>query len=351
MFNLEHLLKVIDPEPVLIDQQACLAARHRRSACRACIEACPDQALKLEEGKVVVDSARCSRCSLCAGACPTAAVTVRGVDDAAVAGAAQIHCSKAQGLGVRVPCLGYLSADHLLAMGLRHEAVELTRGDCTACRWQSGGVMAEQAVGTARQALVAIGSDHTLRYVAQVADQTSSDRPISRRGLFSLWRAESVQVARQFVPDQEVNHARLPAKLPARRRRWLRQASPDRTQPDSMMPAGPWKARVVSEACNGCSICVSFCPTGAFAKREAEGDWILTHQPAACVGCNTCVSLCPTRAVSEEPLPAVLMVAGEVRELARLSTLRCRSCRKEFKGRRDETQCPQCRSVFGMLKI
>ncbi|MFZ5823634.1 MAG: 4Fe-4S binding protein [Bacillota bacterium] len=350
MFNLEHLLKVLDPEPVLIDHQVCLAARHRRATCRACIEVCPEGALRLEEGKVVVDSAKCSRCGLCAGACPTASITIRGIDDAAVAGAAQLHCSRAQGLGVQVPCLGYLTVDHLLAIGLRHDLVELTRGDCASCQWQSGGAMTERTVETARQTLGAIGSEHTLRLVGRVAGE-AGDRAISRRDLFNLWRVESVQVARQFAPEKEVNHAKLPAKLPARRRRWLRQANPDRAQPGATMPTGPWKGRVVSEACNGCSICVSFCPTGAFAQRETEGDWLLTHQPAACVACNTCVALCPTRAVSEEPLPAVRMLQGEVRTVVRLSTLRCRTCRKEFKGRPDESQCPQCRSVLGMLKI
>lgn len=350
MFNLEHLLKVIDPEPVLIDHQACLAARHRRAACRACIDHCPDQALKLADGKVTVDSAKCSRCSLCAAHCPTAAVTVRGVNDETAAESDNVHCSKADGLGVQLPCLGYLTADHLLAMALRHEAVELTRGECATCQWSSGGAMTEQAVETVQQALTAIRSDHTIRLATRQAGQAGG-RTISRRDLFSLWQVESVQVAQQFAPVREINHAKLPAKLPARRRRWMRQANPERVPPEATMPPGPWKARIVSEACNGCSICVSFCPTGAFARREEESDWVLTHQPAACVGCNTCVTLCPTRAVSEEPLPAAQMVAGTVREAARLKTLRCRACRKEFKGRPDDTQCPQCRSVYSMLQL
>lgn len=350
MFNLERLLKVIDPAPLMIDHQACLAARHRRSSCRACIETCPDQALTLENGKVAVDIGKCSRCGLCAAPCPTAAVTLRGVDEESVVSAAYVHCSKAEGIGTQLPCLGYLTADHLLAMGLRHERVELTRGDCDGCRWSQGGAMAEKAVQTARETLTAVGSSHTIHVGTHGAEGAQS-QAISRRELFKRLRVESVQVARQLGPESEVNHAKLPARLPAKRSRWLRRISPDGVVPETVMPAGAWKARTVTERCNGCGICVSFCPTGALAQQGQEGDWILTHQPAACVGCDTCEALCPTRAVGEEPTLAAQMVEGVVREVARLTSLECRTCHREFRGHAGESQCTQCRSVFGMLKL
>ncbi len=353
LFNLESLLKLIDPEPVLIDHQACLAARHKRAACRACVDLCPVGALTVSEGKVQVDSGTCTRCGLCVGVCPTSAVSIRGVDEAAILNAATVSCSKVAGSGAQVPCLGYLSTDHLIGMGLQRESFELVSGDCEACPWREGGALAGRAVDAAQEALTAMGSSHTLRLVRQSdleTDQTASGRSLSRRDLFSLWRAESIQVAKQFVPERTINFAKLPSKVPARRVRWLRQVSPEGVATDAVMPAGPWKGRVVSDACTGCPICVSFCPTGALTKVEENGEWVLSHQPAACVGCNTCVQLCPTRAIGEEPIPVEAMVAGEVRELARRAEKRCATCRREFRGRPTDTHCPQCRSVLKMLK-
>ncbi|MFZ5815638.1 MAG: 4Fe-4S binding protein [Bacillota bacterium] len=347
---MEHLLKVIDPEPVLLDHQACLVARHKRSPCRACLEACPDQALRIEEVKVALESGKCSRCGVCAGACPTAAIALRGIDEAAVTGASHLHCSRTTGPGLQVPCLGYLTVDHLIGMALRTERVELTRGACATCPWSGGGAMAERAVATARQALAALGSSHQIDLAGRAAPGEGPERGFSRRELLNLWRVESVQVARQLMPEKEINHARLPARLPTRRTRWLRQTDPAAVQPEAIMPEGPWKARTVSEACNGCSICAAFCPTGAFAKVQEGERWALTHQPAACIACNTCVSLCPVRAIGEEPLPVSEMAGGAVREVARLTSLRCHSCRKEFKGRSGESRCPQCRSIYGMLR-
>ena len=45
----------------------------RCNGCGACVEACPFQALRLEEGKVVRDEARCLHCNTCLFACPNQA--------------------------------------------------------------------------------------------------------------------------------------------------------------------------------------------------------------------------------------------------------------------------------------
>jgi len=347
-FDLDNLLKLVDPEPVRIDPQACLVARHRRSHCRRCTSACPHAALRVDDGKVVVDTASCHKCGLCAGACPTAAMTVHGIDDGAVLAAAAVHCSRAKGGGIQVPCLGYLSVDHLLTMGLRHPSVALTCGQCDTCPWQAGGERAREAVRTASALLAALGSSHTVQMAAATGAEGAGPG-LSRRELFGLWRTESTQVARQFLPEQKLNYAQLPTRLPARRGRWLRQISQE-DLPDAAMPQGPWKARRAGDACTGCGICASFCPTGALAAQAADGHWTLTHQPAACVDCGTCVDLCPVRTMDEEPLTVPAMVGAERREVISLVTRRCRSCRREFKGRPEDEQCPNCRSVFASFR-
>lgn len=347
LFNLEHLLKVVDPDPVRLDPQACLLARHRNSHCRLCIEACPRAALRLEEGQVKVDSATCDRCGLCAGVCPTAAVTVHGIDEAAALAAGSVHCEKATGGGLRLPCLGYLSTDHLLAMAFRHPEVHLACGDCDTCPRRSGGERARRAVALAGAALAALGMTHTVRLAVQSGDGAAGQN-LSRRDLLGLWRTESAQVARQFLPEPELNHARLPARLPQRRLRWIRRVQVDRAS-GGPMPEGPWSARRVTDACTGCGICASFCPTGALAAGGADGTWALTHQPAACVACGTCAELCPVRAMGEEPLTAQALAGGDRRELVSLATRTCRTCRRMFKGRPEDEQCPNCRNIFGGL--
>jgi len=68
---------------VHIDQAKC-------SECGACINACPEGALNLKDGVVIVDPSRCQECGVCIAVCPTGAislperVTVRGGVEASV---------------------------------------------------------------------------------------------------------------------------------------------------------------------------------------------------------------------------------------------------------------------------
>ncbi len=356
MFGLDRLLKIIDPEPVMVDHTACLRARHKRSACRACTDVCPADAISYVDDKLRIDPDRCTRCGLCAGACPTAALTVRGVDERAVLSSARVRCSKAGGEGTILPCLGWLTVDHLLAMALQcAQEVTLVAADCGGCPWSRGGEMIATAVATANETLRTLGRNPAIRLLTQTQPettaQTQSTPALSRRELLALWRTEGTQVAKQLLPEPEVNPLKLPARVPDRRSRWVSRVEQDSVPAGTFLPEGPWKARTVSEACNGCGLCAAFCPTSAFSQREEGEDWVLTHQPASCVACGTCVSLCPTRAVGEEPVSALALLSGTKTEAARLTTLRCTSCRKGFRGRPGQSKCPQCQTMFDTLGL
>ena len=43
--------------------------------CGICVDACPADALKLEDGVAVVDEGECLDCGICAGECPNDAIT------------------------------------------------------------------------------------------------------------------------------------------------------------------------------------------------------------------------------------------------------------------------------------
>ena len=44
--------------------------------CGACTDACPAEAIKLEDGKAVVDEAECLECGVCDDECPAEAITL-----------------------------------------------------------------------------------------------------------------------------------------------------------------------------------------------------------------------------------------------------------------------------------
>ncbi|HWI62790.1 MAG TPA: 4Fe-4S dicluster domain-containing protein [Symbiobacteriaceae bacterium] len=310
MFGLDKLLKVIDPEPVLIDQQACLRSRHIRSACRACSDICPENAFGFEDRKLTVDPALCSRCGLCLGACPTAALQVRGVDESQFDGALEVRCAHAPGDGVALPCLGALSPDHIVDLGSRRPGVALVAGDCAACPMARGGERARASLAAAVETLSALGhSELPVWRTKAEAAAPEQVQAVSRRDLLALWGRSAVQTGRSLLPDREVNPVKLPAKVPARRLRWLKRfAAPEH---DGRMR---WPTRQVAAGCIACNICVAFCPTGALVSREGEDrTWTLSLQTVACVDCGTCMQLCPRSLISPGEGPQIREVLSGAR--------------------------------------
>jgi len=46
------------------------------TGCESCIDACPSEAIKMEEGKAVVDADMCVDCGVCVDECPVEAISM-----------------------------------------------------------------------------------------------------------------------------------------------------------------------------------------------------------------------------------------------------------------------------------
>jgi ferredoxin len=46
------------------------------TGCGACVEICPNEAMQLRDGLIVLDQAICSQCQVCIDVCPVGAITV-----------------------------------------------------------------------------------------------------------------------------------------------------------------------------------------------------------------------------------------------------------------------------------
>jgi len=57
--------------PAVVDSEEC-------TGCGACVDACPVEAIKLDDGIAVVDEDTCTECGLCEDACPVGAIKVEG---------------------------------------------------------------------------------------------------------------------------------------------------------------------------------------------------------------------------------------------------------------------------------
>jgi len=64
-------------------------------------------------------------------------------------------------------------------------------------------------------------------------------------------------------------------------------------------PKKKYEIIINSEQCDGCELCLSFCPKDTIQKSEDKFNsrmlhYVIVVKPEGCVGCGQCFRLCPT---------------------------------------------------------
>ncbi|MEM3737205.1 MAG: 4Fe-4S dicluster domain-containing protein [Candidatus Bathyarchaeia archaeon] len=54
--------------------------------------------------------------------------------------------------------------------------------------------------------------------------------------------------------------------------------------------------RVIAELCNGCALCLKFCPSGSWKLRDGVAVW--EYGMECCLECGTCFCVCPRSAIA-----------------------------------------------------
>jgi ferredoxin len=283
---LSAFLKATDPRPRYTEAR-CLLYKNSVGGCDRCYQACPRGAVRLEGWRVELDEALCTGCGLCTGVCPGVALEypLGGIQEALIRGKGQLRCSKAEGKGEEVLCLGRLTPGLLAEAGSRFGKVVLARGACVSCRI-GGPSVPEHLERMAEEAR----RYHPLE--VEVVEGPLPGEPVGRRELFQALLGSAKRTAADLVPELPLPAPEEEKGLPPELR--LRRLAAERAFEVR------WPRIRVEEGCTLCPVCTNVCPTGAVRRVREGEEYVLYLQVEACTGCGACVESCPPQVIRLE---------------------------------------------------
>ena len=195
-------MPLADTEFIRVDKEACHPFR-QRAGCSNCAAICPADVINFDRNAPQA-SEGCIGCGRCAPACPVGAIDVRGFGevadgtchgDAIILECQRVPADRASPKAIRVPCLGGLTASHVLALRLAADCSPVTimvRGWCESCPAGRGEAMpAAKVLSDASELMEGIGLPSAFLPRVQRASLLPALRDdgavrggLSRRGLF-----------------------------------------------------------------------------------------------------------------------------------------------------------------------
>lgn len=315
---LSSLLRAVEVAPAYTAER-CLVVRSGKDACRACLDACPHEAVSIGT-RVEIDPVDCTGCGLCIRACPSEALA----DPPKLAPGPALRCSQVAGDAPSVRCLAQLSGPDIVGLAGGADSVTLARGECAGCKVGGSGVPAAVARSVAdAEALLAV---QDRRLVVSVQQVRRLDAPVPRGRV----------TRRAFIGGGARRAAEGAAGALAPLEAWLDAALPQETAPEAAQPPEaarryrlvataepapealvPWRLPRVADGCILCPACTRACPTGALDRDLTGPHGALMLRPDLCIGCDACIPACPVDVMSMDDEVTWAELSGGKREAFR----------------------------------
>lgn len=358
--NLVELFRKLESRDIIVHQQRCVRVRNKNASCTKCSDACTSKCITIEDNELFIEPGNCIGCNTCCTACPTCALEARKPTDAELLRTAVEAMRAAGGEAVLAAESIVQAAGEYLKPGLVVPVVNLGRVDETLIlglvnagakrvtlvqprvldEAQIKGIETAKMVCESANTLLEVWGQTARARVSEtfpvVVRVEKAEYDESRRRFFETVASEAKDVgfvAAAHVVDRTLDEGMpefdlftqlkvgddgtLPHFIPDRRERLLNALARMGEPADEMVETRLWGHVIIdTDACTGCRMCATFCPTGALYKYTDEKDPMDTgieHSPADCVKCRCCEDVCPQGAIEiSDAVFAVDLMDGAV---------------------------------------
>lgn len=351
--TLEHIAQQKQAIPA-INASRCVAVRHRKATCRACIDACPTNAIAIENNQIKHDPYACLNCGACASVCPTEAFApqdelfeplfnalsaVETAPESIVFSCEKNPCrannSKASTLFFTLPCLAYLDERILFQCAQAGcSSLAFAQTPCLGCEKQASQKTFLCFLERAFNLLEVTNTPCALARYEEHAEESLPEQ-VSRRSFFTSLASEIKQAASHAATtsiDSAFNKKDTPETLiqqltsaPGVLKTFrikrneafldcLYQALSERSHTIETHEAPDLPrfgtANLNATTCQHCGMCAKFCPTGAlsyvgepqtpsiFGSKTSNKHGYHEFRCSDCINCNLCADICLNDALS-----------------------------------------------------
>lgn len=352
--DIMEMMNALETKAVITAPTRCVAVRNRHSSCRKCADVCLADCITIDKNELEIDAGACVACGACIAVCPTQAlISVDPMEEelaAAVAdttraadGVTVIACARkaARQTGdpdkyAVVPCLARMDEALLVELAARGiQDIHLVDGTCRTCKYRAAVPSIDDTVASARELLATVGADTVITrsddfpLEAKVADLHKAVGAARREFFTSTghYAKDVAKSAAEKMVNDKLRQLKLQKEEQSLREKLGVKAGAGKMPTidagrnlailDAMARIGePVEPEMFTrifgdieidpEVCNGCNMCVMFCPTDALRKsldkHPDEGRAYVEFSMADCTQCNLCADACLKKCIEIIPV-------------------------------------------------
>ncbi|QUH19921.1 ATP-binding protein [Alkaliphilus sp. B6464] len=374
IINLEKIINSVTARiaPLSVDANRCCKINSPQSKCTICETNCPQGAIKINrKQKQILFDDNCLECGLCASNCPLGAIElqepteigllnkIKSIGEGGGTVVLSCHLNKeVSSKAIKVPCLGSLSLEFLLAVSLLEFPVYIIYREekCNACTVRSGiktylGQL--EKVMTLREALSvsenAIKHNHTSpKIVPPKKGDKENKVDLERRQFFGFMAAE-VKNAPKTILDNLIgvsvknnNRGLDSSQILTNRLRLLQLVLEKKMDKEVLEVSSSFHlSPILKDDCYFCKACIKLCPVGALQYIEGQGIFM---DNGYCTGCGLCVDACYYKGLVLEPSSLVSIRNKDKAILAKEEKKHCKSCGKSIVVNEEAEICFSCKN-------